>query len=131
VLFTSAVRRVVLQRSVLRAIESLGSVGRIFAVYVDPLAHAMRVADRAYIVPRLDAPDYIPTLAEICRRERVDIVFPLIDPDVPVLAGARATLEATGARLAVVPATAGPIAAANGQTHPGVPKTARATPPAR
>src|SRR5262249_17572242 len=117
VLFTSAGRRVELLRSFRRANESLGSGGRIVAVDVDPLAPAMRVAHRAYIVPRLDAPDYIPTLAEICRRERVDIVFPLIDPDVPVLAGARATLEATGARLAVVPSTAVPIAADKWQTN--------------
>jgi carbamoyl-phosphate synthase large subunit len=50
----------------------------------------------------VDAPNYIATLAEICAREEIDLVFPLIDPDIPVLAHNRARLEAAGARLAVV-----------------------------
>lgn len=62
----------------------------------------MQVADRGYLVPRFSSPDYVPALADICRRERIHRVFPLIDPDIPVLASHRKCIEATGARLAVV-----------------------------
>lgn len=89
-------------RAFRRAYQSLGLTGHIIAVDIDPLAPALQVADRPYIVPRLTAPDYIPTVAEICRREQVGLVFPLIDPDIPMLARHRQAIEATGARLAVV-----------------------------
>jgi carbamoyl-phosphate synthase large subunit len=102
VLFTSAGRRVELLRAFRRAYATLGLEGRIVAIDVDPLAPALSAADCAYIVPRLTDPEYIPTLAEICRHERADVVFPLIDPDIPVLAANRAVLEAAGTRLAVV-----------------------------
>ncbi len=68
------------------------------------------MADRPYLVPRLSSPDYIPVLVELCRRERIDLVFPLIDPDIPVLAANRAAIEATGARLGVVPLEAAAMA---------------------
>jgi carbamoyl-phosphate synthase large subunit len=102
VLFTSVGRRVELLRAFRRAYRSLELDGRIVAVDIDPLAPALQVTDRPYIVPRLTSPDYVPALVEICQRERVDLVFPLIDPDIPVLADHRQELEATGARVAVV-----------------------------
>jgi len=106
VLFTSVGRRVELLRAFRRVYRSLGLAGSIVAVDIDPLAPALQEADRPYLVPRLDSPDYVPTLAQICEREKVNLVFPLIDPDIPVLAANRADLEATGARLAVVSAQA-------------------------
>lgn len=101
VLFTSAGRRVELLRAFRRAYRALGLGGNIVAVDIDPLAPALRVADRPYLVPRFSAPEYIPTLADICKRERVSLLFPLIDPEIPILARHREALEATGARLAV------------------------------
>lgn len=102
ILFTSVGRRVELLRAFRRAYRLLGLAGFIVAVDIDPLAPALREADRPYLVPRLDSPDYVSTLAQICEREQVSLVFPLIDPDIPVLAANRAVLEAAGARLAVV-----------------------------
>ena len=102
VLFTSVGRRVELLRAFRQAYTTLGLRGRIVALDIDPLAPALRLADTISLVPRLTSPDYIPTLVEICRREAIDLVFPLIDPDVAVLAAHREQIEATGARLAVV-----------------------------
>jgi carbamoyl-phosphate synthase large subunit len=106
VLFTSVGRRVELLRAFRRAYRSLDLDDNIVAVDIDPLAPALQEAKRPYLVPRLDSPDYVPTLAQICEREKVNLVFPLIDPDIPVLAANRAALEATGAKLAVVSAQA-------------------------
>lgn len=101
-LFTSAGRRVELLAAFRRAYDALGLAGQMVAVDIDPLAPALQAADRPFIVPRLTAPGYIPALVEICQQEQVSLVFPLIDPDIPVLAAHREALEATGARLAVV-----------------------------
>jgi carbamoyl-phosphate synthase large subunit len=111
VLFTSVGRRVELLRAFRRAYESLKLGGNIVAVDIDPLAPALRAADRTYLVPRVSSPDYILVLLEICQLERVDLIFPLIDPDVPVLAEFRSAIEATGARVAAVSMEAAHIAA--------------------
>jgi carbamoyl-phosphate synthase large subunit len=102
ILFTSVGRRVELLRAFRVAYAAMPLNGHIVAVDIDRLAPALQVADRPYIVPRLDAPDYVATLAQICRTERVDLVFPLIDPDIGVLSRHKAEIEATGARVAVV-----------------------------
>lgn len=111
VLFTSVGRRVELLRSFHKAYRCLGLSGRIVGVDIDPLAPALREADRPYVVPPVDSPEYVATLAEILQREQVSVVFPLIDPDIPVLARHCRELEATGARLAVVGEEASEIAA--------------------
>ena len=108
-LFTSAGRRVELLRAFRRAYESLSLQGSIIAVDIDPLSPALQEADRRYLVPRLSEPGYIPALIDICAREQAHLVFPLIDPDIPVLAHHRAELEATGARVAVVPEQAAQV----------------------
>jgi carbamoyl-phosphate synthase large subunit len=102
VLFTSVGRRVELMVAFRQAYQSLDLTGNIVAVDIDPLAPAAHTVDRFYIVPRTASPDYPTALADICRREKVGLVFPLIDPDIPVLAQHRQNIEATGARLAVV-----------------------------
>jgi carbamoyl-phosphate synthase large subunit len=103
VLFSGVGRRVELLRSFRTAYEDLGVDGRIVAADIDPLAPALREADSAYIVPRLADPDSVPTLADICRRERIGLIFPLIDEGMPVLSAGRRALEQTGARLVMVP----------------------------
>lgn len=115
-LFTSVGRRVELLRAFRRAYQALDLDGTIVALDIDPIAPALQLADRPYIIPGLHSPDYIPTLVDICTRERVKIVFPLIDPDIHVLARHRSTIERTGARLAVVSQEAAGITADKWQT---------------
>jgi carbamoyl-phosphate synthase large subunit len=110
-LFTSSGRRVELLRCFRKAYDELGLRGRIVAADASPLAPALWVADRACIVPRLDAPQYAEALAQIVRDEQIDVILPLIDPDIPALNAARPLLEAAGARLAVVGPEAEAIAA--------------------
>lgn len=81
------------------------------AVDVDPLAPALKVADRYYLVPRLDDPEFLAVLVQVCEREEIDVIFPLIDPDIPILANNRTTIESTGARIAVVSPAAASITA--------------------
>lgn len=102
ILFTSVGRRVELLQAFRDAFKSLNVKGQIVAIDIDPLAPALKLADRFYLVPRLDSPEYISTLLNVCRDEQIDLIFPLIDPDIPVLARHRSEIEKTGAQLAVV-----------------------------
>jgi carbamoyl-phosphate synthase large subunit len=100
VLFTSVGRRVELVRAFRRAYEGLGLDGRIVGVDIDPLAPALRECDDFFMVPRCDDPDYVRQVAEVCKREEISLLFPLIDPEIPVLARAR---EELGTRAMVLP----------------------------
>jgi carbamoyl-phosphate synthase large subunit len=102
ILFTSIGRRVELVHAFKRAFQSLQLKGKIIATDMDSLAPALRVVDDPYIVPPLHSPDYIATVVDICKKESVDFIFPLIDPDVSVLANHRKVLEETGARALVI-----------------------------
>lgn len=106
VLLTSIGRRVELVQAFRQAYQELALEGRLVATDVDPLAPALRQADRYYLVPPVNEAEYIPTLAAICEREAIDLIFPLIDPDIPLLAAARSELERHGARLATLEAQA-------------------------
>jgi carbamoyl-phosphate synthase large subunit len=110
-LFTSAGRRVELLRAFRSAYQALNLSGNIVVTDIDPLAPALQVADRVYMVPRFTSADYIPSLVEICRRESIDLVFPLIDPDIPILAEHQAFLAATGAQVVVIAPEAAEITA--------------------
>lgn len=98
-LFTSAGRRVELLRAFRQAFQQVGVPGRIIVADIDPLAPAFQVADVGYLVPPVTNQGYVTALADICQRESVRLIFPLIDPDIPVLARGRALLEASGAKL--------------------------------
>jgi len=104
-LFLSVGRRVELMRLFGRAYGRLGIDGRVVGLDIDPLAPALQAVDVPLIVPRLDDPGFVPQLLSICRRERIACVFPLIDPDIAVLARNRAAIEATGAGVAAVEAS--------------------------
>ncbi len=99
VLFTSVGRRVELMRAFRNAYKELELRGTIVATEIDPLAPALQDVDRYYMVPRMDDERYLPTLADICRQESIQLIFPLIDPDIPALAQGSELFEQEGARL--------------------------------
>lgn len=84
VLITSAGRRVGLLQAFRRAPVENGV--RVVAVDCDPLAPALRYADRAHLVPRLDDPSYVETLTRIARAENVRLVVPTIDTELALMA---------------------------------------------
>jgi carbamoyl-phosphate synthase large subunit len=104
ILFTSAGRRVELIRAFRRAYQDLDLRGEIVTTDIDPLAAAPRLADHSVLVPRVTDPGYVAAVADICRTHRIHTVFPLIDPDIDVLAPAAATFRAMGTHIATVAA---------------------------
>ena len=109
ILFTSVGRRVELISLFKAAYESLTLTGLIVGLDIDPLAPALRVCDVSYMVPPFTSKDYVSAVIDACERHRVDLVFPLTDPDIGVLSSHRPAIEATGARVVAVSADAARI----------------------
>ncbi len=76
--------------------QALGSDGRVIATDMQAVAPALYEADVYYIVPRITQPDYIDILLDICRKEKIDGVLSLIDPELSLLAKNRKRFEAVG-----------------------------------
>lgn len=66
--------------------EAVGTSGRVIAADCSQYAPALYDADSFYIVPRMTAPGYIDEIIAICRKERIDGVLSLIDPELSLLA---------------------------------------------
>jgi len=101
VLLTSVGRRFELLRAFRNAYDDLELAGNIVVTDIDPLAPALKLADRIYMVPRVTDPNLVEELEEITRRENIDLIVPLVDRDIPVLVGSRSALESAGARVLV------------------------------
>jgi carbamoyl-phosphate synthase large subunit len=67
-----------------------------FTIAADPspLAPAQYAADLRVAPPRIDDPDYVPFLLDLCGKHNVGAVVPLTDLDLEVLGGARPELPA-------------------------------------
>ena len=102
VLFTSVGRRVELMQAWKTAFRDNNISGKIFGTDIDPLAPAMQLVDEGFIVARTDSPEYIDQVVKICEIHKIDLVFPLIDPDIPVLAENKALFDEVGTKLVVI-----------------------------
>lgn len=104
ILFCSAGRRVELLKDFKKSMEESD---RIVAADLSNLAPALYVADAYYLVPRIDDPTYLDTILDICRKERINAVTTLIDPEIGLLAKNRTRFEEIGVEvLAPYPKTA-------------------------
>lgn len=102
ILLTSAGRRQQLLECFREDARQLRVTVRMLAADAKPeLSAACQVADGRFAVPRCTAPDYIPALLEICRRERVGLLVPTIDTELLVLAQHQQEFAAVGTRVVV------------------------------
>ena len=69
--------------------REVGDSGRVIATDCSNLAPAVYDADKFYLVPRITAPGYLDFILDICKKEQVDGVFSLIDPELSLLARER------------------------------------------
>lgn len=98
VLILSAGRRVSLVKGFQEAAGPRG-IAVLAADAAPGLSAAAQIADRAFGLPRLSAPDYADALFALCRREGVRLVVPTIDTELPALSRLRARFEAAGVTL--------------------------------
>ena len=104
VLITAGSRRVPLVQAFRTALRGLGLPGSVIVADVNPLSPAVHVADRAYRVTMSSDPGYVDDIRSICRDERIRLVVPTIDDELPVFAAARDRFTADGVTLACSPA---------------------------
>lgn len=76
--------------------KTLGSGLKIVVTDNSQVAPAMAFADKAYLVPLISDPSYIPMILDICRKEEIQAVTTLIDPEIMLLAEHRKEFEALG-----------------------------------
>ena len=105
VLVTSAARKVLLVRAFAEALARTGS-GRVIAADISPLAAALYAADAGRLIPRSDDPSFVDALLGICDEDRVGLIVPTRDEELPTLARAASRFEAAGTRVLVSAAEA-------------------------
>lgn len=79
--------------------KTMGNKGKIIATDISVTAPAIYMADKYYIVPRIDDANYIPTILDICKKEEIQAVTTLIDPEIMILAEHRKEFEEIGVEV--------------------------------
>jgi carbamoyl-phosphate synthase large subunit len=96
-LLSCAGRRVELMNAFRRAADRLSLPLKVYAADASWLAPAMHLADSPSLVPPVESPRYIPELLRLVRRERIDMIVPLLDPELPKMSEARDAFARAGA----------------------------------
>lgn len=78
---------------------SMEAGGKIVATDNSPVAPALYLADKQYLVPRIDDPGYIDSILEICKSEDIDAITTFIDPEIELLSSNRALFEELGVQV--------------------------------
>ena len=73
-------------------VNTLNGTGKVIATDMSNLAPAIYEADKYYIVPKMTSPDYVDTIIGICKKEKIDGVLSLIDPELSLLAIVKAKI---------------------------------------
>ena len=83
--------------------EALGPDGKIFGADNSPCSPAFSYCDGTAILPVVKKDHYVQVLLELCLEKKIDIVIPLIDPELEVLVACRKAFEEKGILLLVSP----------------------------
>lgn len=75
---------------------ALAGKGKVVCTDMSNLAPSIYEADKFYTVPRMTAPGYIEVIIDICKKEKIDGVFSLIDPELSLLAENKERFEEVG-----------------------------------
>lgn len=75
--------------------------GNVIVTDCDMSAPALYIADKYYIVPRIDEPDYISSIKKICKKEKINGILSLIDPELSLLSYHKDEFEEVGVKVIV------------------------------
>jgi len=117
ILISSAGRRAGLLGCLRDALAGLGLTGRIVAIDASADAPVAHLADAFWRVPRCTDNDFIPSVLEICKRERIAVVVPTIDTELPAYAGTKSAFARIGCQVAVSGPAAIDITSDKARTH--------------
>ena len=83
--------------------QALGSDGKVFGADNSPSSPAFACCDGTAILPEVKKDHYVQSLIEVCLENKVDIVIPLIDPELEILAPCYEQFKDKGILLLVSP----------------------------
>ena len=81
--------------------KECGEGDKIIATDCSNLAPAVYEADKFYLVPRINHPDYVNILLDICKKEKITGVLSLIDPELSLIAKHKEEFKAVGTTVIV------------------------------
>lgn len=79
--------------------KALAGNGKVICTDMSSLAPSVYEADKFYTVPRMTAPGYIDVILDICKKEEIDGILSLIDPELSLLAQNREKFATIGATV--------------------------------
>lgn len=83
--------------------DELGSNGEVWGADNDRYASAFHCCDNHVLLPEVTDPDYAEQLMQFCQDNHIDMVVPLIDPELEVLAAQRERFYDAGTMVVVSP----------------------------
>jgi carbamoyl-phosphate synthase large subunit len=101
VLITAASRRVPLIQAFDQALKCRGIKGNVITTDMNNLSPGLYFGSRHYIVPLTTDSQYIPIIKSICFRERIHLLIPTIDDELPLFGKHMEDFGAMGIRVAV------------------------------
>lgn len=109
VLMTAASRRVHLILAFVQALKRLGMKGNVITTDMNNLSPGLYFSDRHYIVPLTTDPQYIPIIRSVCFKERIHLLIPTIDDELPLFGRYAESFLVTGVWVAVSSTRTGEI----------------------
>jgi len=101
-LISSCGRRVQLVECFRQSARELGMEFRVVGCDLEPgRSAAARVADKFFALPRCSAPEFVPTMLDLCQREEIHLVVPTIDPELPLLSRHHEDFKRQGTAVAI------------------------------
>jgi carbamoyl-phosphate synthase large subunit len=97
VLITTIGRRGTLTKIFKEELNKIG--GKVIVTDNSPLAPALYQADNYYLTPRVDDENYIERIIEICQKEEIKVIIPLLEKSFSIFDQARDLLKNQGITL--------------------------------
>jgi len=83
--------------------QAVGNDGQVWGADSSRYTPAFQYCDKAVLLPEVSSSDYLDDLICLCKDNKIDIVVPLIDPELEVLAANRAKFDSEGILVVVSP----------------------------
>lgn len=74
---------------------------RIVGINASETALLRNGVDAGYVVPLITEESYIPTVIDICKKEKVDVILPFITAELPIMAENKELIEKHGIKVSV------------------------------
>ncbi len=101
ILITAASRRVPLIQAFMQALRRLNMNGNVITTDMSNRSPGLYFSSKHYIVPLTTDEQYIPIIKSICFKERIHLLIPTIDDEIPLFGDLKEDFLAMGTQIAV------------------------------